>query len=90
MTFQLQIDKNSFQFHIILLGMNPIKDDATSLIKANMYKFRSNERAVKTLWRTAVNPKPTNEAIHRSARAFFASAIVIIRVMGSIGDALKP
>ena len=27
MTFQLRIDKNSFQFHIIFLGMNPIKDD---------------------------------------------------------------
>jgi hypothetical protein len=26
MTFQLRIDKNSFQFHIIFLGMNPIKD----------------------------------------------------------------
>jgi hypothetical protein len=29
MTFQLQTDKSSFQFHIIFLGMNPIKDDAT-------------------------------------------------------------
>jgi hypothetical protein len=28
MTFQLRIDKNSFQFQIIFLGMNPIKDDA--------------------------------------------------------------
>ena len=26
MTFQPRIDKNSFQFHIIFLGMNPIKD----------------------------------------------------------------
>jgi hypothetical protein len=26
MKFQLRIDKNSFQFHIIFLGMNPIKD----------------------------------------------------------------
>jgi hypothetical protein len=29
MTSQLQIDKNSFQFHIIFLGMNPIKNNAT-------------------------------------------------------------
>jgi hypothetical protein len=41
MTFQLRIDKNSFQFHIILLGMNPIKDDATSLINANIKDIRT-------------------------------------------------
>jgi hypothetical protein len=30
MTFQLQIDKNSFQFHIIYMGMNPLKKDAAT------------------------------------------------------------
>jgi hypothetical protein len=28
MTFQLRIDKTSFQFHIIFLGMNPITEPA--------------------------------------------------------------
>jgi hypothetical protein len=33
MTFQLQIAKNSFQFHIIGMGMNPIKEKAHSRTK---------------------------------------------------------
>jgi hypothetical protein len=33
MTFQLQIDKNSFQFHIIYVGMNPIKEARTTGLK---------------------------------------------------------
>jgi hypothetical protein len=41
MTFRLRIDKNFFRFHIIFLGMNPIKDDATSLIKANIKDIRT-------------------------------------------------
>jgi hypothetical protein len=28
MTFQLQVDKNSFQFHIIFIGTNPVTDGA--------------------------------------------------------------
>ena len=28
MTFKLQTDKNPFQFHIIYIGMNPLKRDA--------------------------------------------------------------
>jgi hypothetical protein len=30
MTFQLQIDKSLFQFHIIFVGMNPITDGANN------------------------------------------------------------
>lgn len=41
MTFQRQTDKKPFQFQIIPLGMNPIKDDATSRIKAQ-YKGYSD------------------------------------------------
>jgi hypothetical protein len=40
MTFQLPIDKNSFQFQIIFLGMNPVKDDAANRIKANIKDMR--------------------------------------------------
>src|ERR1700730_3919895 len=36
MTFQLQIDKNSFQFHIIYVGMNPIKEGAYNRTKENI------------------------------------------------------
>ena len=32
MTFQLQIDKNSFQFHIIYMGMNPLRQDASTAL----------------------------------------------------------
>jgi hypothetical protein len=30
MRFQLQTDKNPFQFHIIYVGMNPLKKDAAT------------------------------------------------------------
>ena len=36
MTSQLQIDKNSFQFHIIYIGMNPLKKDAATRTKEDM------------------------------------------------------
>ena len=36
MTFQLQIDKNSFRFHIIFVGMNPLKDAASNRTKDNL------------------------------------------------------
>jgi hypothetical protein len=36
MTFQLQIDKNSFQFHIVYVGMNPIKEGAYNRTKENI------------------------------------------------------
>ena len=41
MTFQRQTDKKPFQSQIIPLGMNPIKDDATSRIKANIKDIRT-------------------------------------------------
>jgi hypothetical protein len=40
MTFQLQIDKNSFQFHIIYVGMNPIKEGAYDYRKYREYPPR--------------------------------------------------
>ena len=40
MTSQLQIDKNSFQFHIIFVGMNPLKDGATSRTKDSIREIR--------------------------------------------------
>ena len=36
MTFQLQTDKNSFQFRIIFIGMNPLKEGANS--RMNPYR----------------------------------------------------
>ena len=36
MTFQLQIDKNSFQSHILYIGMNPLKKDASTRTKEDM------------------------------------------------------
>jgi hypothetical protein len=41
MTFQLQTDKNPFQFHIMFVGMNPLKDGAGSRSKG----MRSGMRA---------------------------------------------
>jgi hypothetical protein len=38
MTSQLQTDKDPFQFHIIFLGMNPIKDDAPPTVRKPIYK----------------------------------------------------
>jgi hypothetical protein len=40
MTFQLQIDKNSFQFHIICIGMNPLKHDAATRTKEDIESIR--------------------------------------------------
>jgi hypothetical protein len=40
MTFQLQIDKNSFQFHIIYIGMNPLKNDAATRTKEDIESIR--------------------------------------------------
>jgi hypothetical protein len=40
MTFQLQIDKNSFQFHIIYIGMNPLKKDAATRTKEEIETIR--------------------------------------------------
>jgi RepB DNA-primase from phage plasmid len=40
MTFQLQIDKNSFQFHIIFVGMNPITDGAYNRTKQSLKEIR--------------------------------------------------
>jgi hypothetical protein len=40
MTFQLQIDKNSFQFHIIYAAMNPIKEGAYNRTAENIENIR--------------------------------------------------
>src|ERR1700722_19971585 len=40
MTFQLQIDKTSFQFHTIYVGMNPIKEGAFSRTKEDIKDIR--------------------------------------------------
>jgi hypothetical protein len=40
MTFQLQTDKNPFQFHIMFIGMNPIKDGAYNRTKENIKDIR--------------------------------------------------
>ena len=40
MTFQLQIDKNSFQFHIIYIGMNPLRLDASTRTKDDIDSIR--------------------------------------------------
>jgi hypothetical protein len=48
MTFQLQIDKNSFQFHTICIGMNPLKHDAATRTKEEC-PYRSRSMAAVTL-----------------------------------------
>lgn len=40
MTFQRQTDKNPFRFHMIFLGMNPVKDSAHSRMKENIREIR--------------------------------------------------
>jgi len=40
MTFQLQVDKNSFQLHIMFMGMNPLKDGAGSRSKESIKEVR--------------------------------------------------
>lgn len=40
MTLQLQIDKNSFHFHIIYIGMNPLKAQAATRTKKEVHLIR--------------------------------------------------
>lgn len=40
MTFQLQIDENSFQFQIIYIGMNPLKAEAATRTKKEVHVIR--------------------------------------------------
>jgi hypothetical protein len=40
MTFQLQIDKNSFQFQITYIGMNPLRQDTSTRTKENLESIR--------------------------------------------------
>ena len=40
MTFHLQTDKNPFQFHIIYIGMNPLKKDAATRTKEEIESSR--------------------------------------------------
>jgi hypothetical protein len=39
-TFQLQIDKNSFQFHILYIGMNPLEKDASTRTKEDIQSIK--------------------------------------------------
>jgi len=45
MTFQVQTDENPFQFHIIFLGRNPIKDHCYNRTKENVREIRHVEQA---------------------------------------------
>ncbi len=40
MTYQLRTDNNPFQFHIMFIGMNPLKDGAGSRTKDNIREVR--------------------------------------------------
>jgi hypothetical protein len=73
MTFQLQIDKNSFQFHIIFIGMNPLKDGATSRTKDNIKEVRhvcldldENARVALANLRDSLNAPPPNFVLDTS------------------------
>ena len=44
MTFQLQTDKNPFQFHIIFLGMNPLRHNSCARTKEVFRNWKYNER----------------------------------------------
>jgi hypothetical protein len=39
-TFQLQTDKNSFQFHILYMGINPLKKDASTRTKEDIQSIK--------------------------------------------------
>jgi hypothetical protein len=65
MTFQLQNDKNSFQFHIICIGMNPLKHDAPTRTKNEIEAIRhvyidlyyGGEKALAGIQKSSVVPK---------------------------------
>ena len=40
MTFQLQTDKNPFQFHIIFIGMNPLREASLARTKESIREIR--------------------------------------------------
>jgi hypothetical protein len=66
MTFQLQIDKNSFQFHIIYIGMNPLKHDASTRTKEEIESIRhvyidldyGGRKVLETIHKSNLVPKP--------------------------------
>lgn len=73
MTFHLQIDKNSFQFHIIFVGMNPLKDGASSRTKDNIKTVRhvyldldDNAKAALAVIRDSPDVPPPNFVLDTS------------------------
>ena len=65
MTFQLQNDKNSFKFHIIYVGMNPLKHDAPTPTKNEIAAIRhvyidldyGGEKALAGIQKSSLVPK---------------------------------
>ena len=62
MTCQLQIDKNSFQFHIIYIGMNPLKAEAATRTSKEVQVIRRS-----TLTSTTVGKRRWGRFITSSA-----------------------
>ena len=66
MTSQLQIDKNSFQFHIIYIGMNPLKKDAATRTKEDIESIKhvyldvdhGGFEALEAIENSSIVPKP--------------------------------
>src|SRR3984957_11823879 len=66
MTSQLQIDKNSFQFHIIYIGMNPLKKDAATRTKEDIESIKhvyldvdhGGFEALEAIKNSSIVPKP--------------------------------
>ena len=67
MTFQLQIDNNPFQFHIIYIGMNALKHDAATRAKEDIGSIRHLLTSMSK--RTGMLPTPTACAICRRNHA---------------------
>jgi len=66
MTFQLQTDKNPFQFHIIHIGMNALEKEAATRTKEEIESIRhvyldldhGGSEATEAIENSSVVPKP--------------------------------
>jgi hypothetical protein len=77
MTFQLQIDKNPFEFHIAYIGMNPLRQDGSTRTKDDIAFIRhvtANDHVrVKNYRHELAGALRTFRAVFRSRCHAFAS-----------------
>lgn len=77
MTSLLQTDKNLFQFHIIFIGMNPLKDRAANRAKDNIREIRhvcldldENAKLALASVRDSLDVPPPNFALDTSSSKY--------------------